>query len=370
MASALTVEQVQFHSAHLSSTTNFLVFPLLVETALYAIFTVLVIASSYILITRGLRSRASKMMLGVALIMYGLSSWEWAIDVHLVRDELKVLLPADLVQPPPDHARRLKVNTALHIAQSIANNICVVLSDSVVCWRVYVVYARNRRVLITALSLLLALSCAIFICNLTQIGENFSSVTTLHRLLPSQLIIDGIALGLSALVNVWATAMIAYEAWRCRWAIRNYLTDTSARNFAEGIMALFVESGIVYTTLWILKNIIIIPQIEPTPYTNYANAVMYQVTGMYPTLIIILVALQKSHLESQFTSYGDIARPASTTLGLTPAFEPSESGATRYVNGSNAVLSVTAESSTEFGSKEAEKEKCERELKPADALSL
>jgi hypothetical protein len=64
-------------------------------------------------------------MLAVTLIMFGLSTWDWAIDVHLLRDELKVFLPADLIQPPPDNPRRLKVNTALRISQAIVNNICV-----------------------------------------------------------------------------------------------------------------------------------------------------------------------------------------------------------------------------------------------------
>jgi hypothetical protein len=67
MVTALTVEQVQLHSDNLASTANFRVFPLLVETALYgvfspglicryidslprtAIFTILIVASTYLL---------------------------------------------------------------------------------------------------------------------------------------------------------------------------------------------------------------------------------------------------------------------------------------------------------------------------------
>jgi hypothetical protein len=64
-------------------------------------------------------------MLAVTLVLYALSTWDWAIDIQLLRDDLKVFLPADLIQPPPDHTRRLKVNTALHISQSITNNISV-----------------------------------------------------------------------------------------------------------------------------------------------------------------------------------------------------------------------------------------------------
>jgi len=98
--------------------------------------------------------------------------------------------------------------------------------------------------------------------------------------------------------------MIAFQAWRCRRAIRRYLQATTRRTFAESMLALFVESGTVYTVLWILKNIIIIPVVEPSAYTDYATVVMYQMTGMYPTVIIILVALKNSHLEHQFTGYG------------------------------------------------------------------
>ncbi|KAJ7447438.1 hypothetical protein FB451DRAFT_1290323 [Mycena latifolia] len=304
LATALTAEQAQLHADHLASTTNFRVFPLLVETALYAIFTALIVVASRILITRGLHSTSSKVMLAVTLVMYLLSTWDWAIDVHLLRDDLKVFLPADLIQPPPDNARRAHINTALHISQSIINNLCVMLSDMVVCWRVYVVYGRRTRILWTAAALLCALFTSLLLCNLTQIGIGFPSVRHLHFLAPAEMGIDIVALSLSALVNIWATAMIVAQAWRCRKGIRGYLKGTTRRTFAESMLTLFAESGAVYTTLWILKNIIIIPAVEPTAYTQYANVVMNQVTGMYPTLIVILVALNKSHLEHEFTGYG------------------------------------------------------------------
>jgi hypothetical protein len=35
----------------------------------------------------------------------------------------------------------------------------VVLSDMVVCWRVYVVFGRNKRVLVMAVFLLIVLAC-------------------------------------------------------------------------------------------------------------------------------------------------------------------------------------------------------------------
>ncbi|KAJ7206309.1 hypothetical protein GGX14DRAFT_568281 [Mycena pura] len=352
---ALTEQQVQLHATNLANTANFRVFPILVETVLYAIFTILIITSSNILIGRGLQGRPAKIMLGVTLVMYGLSTYDWAVDIHLLRDDLKVFLPADLMQPPPDHARRIAVNAALHISQAITNNICTMLSDTVVCWRVYVVYGQRRSVLVVAAILLTLLFTGIITCNLTEIGKGFPSITNLHRLVPTQLQIDVVTLILSALVNIWATGMIGYKAWRCRQSIKRYLKDTSKRTFSESMLALFTETGVVYTTLWILKNIIVIPNVEPTSYTDYASMVMYQVTGMYPTLIIILIALRKSHLEYQFTVYGDgdstvqndevvfASHPLSTTWN-----------SARYSKQDGVLVSTVTYSSTHLGSTKEE----------------
>ncbi|KAJ6528619.1 hypothetical protein DFH09DRAFT_1185765 [Mycena vulgaris] len=342
IATALTAEQAQLHADNLANMTNFRMFPILAETVLYAIYTAMIITSSYILIGRGLQSRSRKLMLAVTLVMYGLASWDWAIDIHLLRDDLKVFLPADLIQPPPDNAQRVKMNAALHISQAIMNNICVMLGDMVVCWRVYAVYGRSKSVLYTALGFLSALFSALLLCNLTQIGIAYPSVVHLRKLAPAELYIDIVTLILSALVNIWATSMIAYRAWECRRQIRHYLSGTSNRTYAESILALFAESGAIYTALWILKNIIIIPKIEPTAYTDYASVLMYQLTGMYPTLIIILVALHNSHLETQFTSYGE-----ATTHGAGPNIvfaKPSEIS-------SGTVSSKLTGSTTEPGSK-------------------
>ncbi|KAJ7435272.1 hypothetical protein FB451DRAFT_1464395 [Mycena latifolia] len=350
IATALTAEQVQLHSENLASTVNFRVFPVLAETVLYA--------SSYILVTRGLHSRSSKLMLAVTLVMFGLSTWDWAVDVHLLRDDLKLFLPADLIQPPPDNSQRVKINTALRISQAIINNICVLLSDSVVCWRVYILYGRSKRVLWTAGCLLSALFTALFLCNLTQIGIGFPSVGNLHQLSPGDLSIDIIALALCALINMWATSMIAYQGWRCWREIRRYFKGTNRRTFAESMLVLFAESGAVYTALWIVKNIIIIPSVEDTAYTYYATVLMYQITGMYPTLVIILVALQKSHLEHQFTNYGGAA--GRNSIGSSGAcdvvFASGPTISTRFIGSTGrSDLLVSSDSNTALGSKEGEK---------------
>lgn len=57
------------------------------------------------------------------------------------------------------------------------------------------------------------MSAGLLLCNLTQVGVAFHSVTSLHRLAPGELEIDIVTLIFSALVNIWATLMVAYRAW-------------------------------------------------------------------------------------------------------------------------------------------------------------
>lgn len=66
--------------------------------------------------------------------MYALSTFDWALDIHFVRNDLKVYLFADLEQPPRNEVKRMKVDAALKVAQSITNNICVRYHLYLTCW--------------------------------------------------------------------------------------------------------------------------------------------------------------------------------------------------------------------------------------------
>ncbi|KZV66277.1 hypothetical protein PENSPDRAFT_97250 [Peniophora sp. CONT] len=305
MSTAFWAADAEAVRQSLAQTTDFRIFPLLAETVLWAIFTVLIATSTYILLSRGLQSRSNQVMLTLTLVMYALSTLDWAIDVRRVWTDLKISLPAELSSPVPGEDELDKLNVALRIVQAITNNVCVLLSDVVVCWRVCVVFGKDKRVIGMAVMLLAALASGLFLCNLTQIGEGFPDLSSHLRVLaPHELPIDIVALVLSALVNIWATSMIAYRAWTCRREIRHHLENKGRKSFTESMLTLFLESGTIYTVLWILRNIILLPVVENSPYTNYSALVMYQMTGMYPTVIIVLVTLQKSHLENQFTYPG------------------------------------------------------------------
>ncbi|KAF5360276.1 hypothetical protein D9758_009133 [Tetrapyrgos nigripes] len=301
--SSLNETQVNAVLQNVVQCTRFRVFPLLVETFLWASYTLLIVASTYILLSRGIRSRPKKIMLALTLAMYALSTLDWAIDVRHVWTDLEVSIPGQLVDPTnvEMQASVNRMSTLLRVVQAFTNNICVLLGDIVVCWRVSVVYKNDKWVFWTAVAWLVILAPLLLTCNLTQIGVGFPNITHLHVLAGSQLYIDIFALSVSALINIWATVMIALKAWRSRYNLRLFLLKSSRKTFAESIMTLFVESGIIYSVAWIAKNVIIVPQVANTSYTNYAIMIMNQVVGMYPTIILVLVALHKSHTDHSFT---------------------------------------------------------------------
>ena len=69
-------------------------------------------------------------------------------------------------------------------------------------------------------------AASVLFCNLIQIGKGFPKTPSLPRLVFLELPVDIIALALSAVVNIWATGMIAYRAWFVSLCVtRRYIGD-------------------------------------------------------------------------------------------------------------------------------------------------
>ncbi|KAI0739950.1 hypothetical protein C8Q80DRAFT_1124230 [Daedaleopsis nitida] len=99
-----------------------------------------------------------------------------------------------------------------------------------------------------------------------------------------------------------ATALIWIKAWEHRKFIADVNLGRTSR--VERALALLIESGSVYCILWMLVVIYqVIWQIYGDAiYPTFNSAVEYflkgcliPLVGIYPTAIILLVALDKSH---------------------------------------------------------------------------
>ncbi|KAH9173212.1 hypothetical protein EDB89DRAFT_2068972 [Lactarius sanguifluus] len=219
--------------------------------------------------------------------------------------------------------RRLMVqlhNASLPSAQLMP--VQYILSDIICAWRAVVLWNRDKHV--TALLLFLVLGTTgtykrllvVVILLIPILSPPYVSIPIIADDLGPLLVVFPI-LG----TNLVSTALIAMKAWQYRVSIKKHLGKGTGSVRVDRVFALLIESGFVYCCLWILYVILTFN----LNTTVMHNALLF-VSGLYPTLIVILVAMQKSPVENystystgiQFASAPALARAPSA--GNTPSF--------------------------------------------------
>ncbi|KAI0747355.1 hypothetical protein BC629DRAFT_1610630 [Irpex lacteus] len=95
----------------------------------------------------------------------------------------------------------------------------------------------------------------------------------------------------SLLVNLWATATIGFMAWTHKRTVKNYLTTGNTQTRAEKLLALFVDTGVLYSALWafLVASLSTIPLVP----LFFQTTSLIQLVGMYPTLLVVAVSIEK-----------------------------------------------------------------------------
>ncbi|EKM56664.1 uncharacterized protein PHACADRAFT_207861 [Phanerochaete carnosa HHB-10118-sp] len=202
----------------------------------------------------------------------------------------------------------------------------MILSDSIVLWRAWVLWSKRR--LLTAVSTLLVLS------TLTMSILNVRNICKAEpRTTEAEFTTDVYGLSafvLSLLTNTWTTSLIAYKAWEHRQSVRKMFKDGSIGVRTAKILVLFVDSGLLYCGFWaILVAYIVIDEyyfIGPgndftirsvkwyfvTRIRQVLGTVLVDVIGMYPTVLVLLVFL------TDFTVEGATKIMGTTTTPIQP----------------------------------------------------
>ncbi|KAH9173229.1 hypothetical protein EDB89DRAFT_747509 [Lactarius sanguifluus] len=176
-----------------------------------------------------------------------------------------------------------------------------ILSDVVCAWRAVVLWNRDKRVIAILLLFILGTTAAAG-CELgLSLVPLFNSETPYYVNAaegPRTTANFGplIMVGPTLATNLLSTGLIAWKAWLHRITIRKHLSEGSGSTRVERVFALLIESGFIYCCPWILYLISAFDLI-PAPGFTVMNHVLLFVSGLYPTLIIILVAMQKSPVE-------------------------------------------------------------------------
>ncbi|KAJ6491097.1 hypothetical protein C8R45DRAFT_901352 [Mycena sanguinolenta] len=208
----------------------------------------------------------------------------------------------------------------------------MIVADAVLIWRTWAVIAIPCVLLLTA-----------FVFAFFDINCNFAEGQLTCRP-PAGILVWGFSVG----TNVMCTALIGWKAWYARM-MKQLNAGVKYRGLStENILSLLVESGLIYSAIWVkisahsisvcLTNHFRIIQIigyldlEPYPPLNYFFQVLeglgHQMTGLYPTLIIVIVNFKRTIWEEHPITLGDRTCPNS----LQWAVKTNRSGATRKSN--------------------------------------
>ncbi|KAJ7123688.1 hypothetical protein C8R44DRAFT_547567, partial [Mycena epipterygia] len=171
----------------------------------------------------------------------------------------------------------------------------MVVGDSVVIWRAWVLYQKTPWVLSIPCTMLLMSFIFTVIDLICLTGAGFSTESAIASggaVCPhAELMSWAFSLG----TNASCTILIGYKAW---WAMRELnILGNPRRLSTDKLLSILVESGFIYCLFWLTQLILFfeISRDSPVIYVYALLAGMGdQISGMYPTLIIVIVNLHQT----------------------------------------------------------------------------
>ncbi|KAL1696382.1 hypothetical protein GGG16DRAFT_43478 [Schizophyllum commune] len=175
----------------------------------------------------------------------------------------------------------------------LALDITLLVCDAIVVWRAWVLWQDNRIVKII-LSLCMASNVVGVVAHLI-----WYAVAYLDDTAPIlSLLMVTIPL---LLTNLVATILVGLQVWYYRRNIKSVASPWRKKTRVEKILVLLLESGFVYCLLWLVSLALEVDGSSDETRTAYymaASNAYQSFAGIYPTLIVIIVAVQRSTTQS------------------------------------------------------------------------
>ncbi|KAM5536524.1 hypothetical protein V8D89_009801 [Ganoderma adspersum] len=305
----------------------------ILSSILLGLFTALALFAALVLVRKGLRHLSNLVLFAVILFMYASAVLHWttlllnvigyynisrAYAAQLLcqctnGDTCRALCPVIL---PLNPSSCTMISFGLPGA---VHGLTVVLGDAVVWWRVWVIWPRSLIVRITCVVLLAATLAMGIIDTLDSCSMAAFSVLSVFNFteVPSGSFYQSDFFGLAASVlslatNMVATILIGCKAWE-HAKIMGSVSSLKRSSRVEKILIFLVESGTVYCVIWVcvlahqvalLGTGLVGPSEQKVldSFDYFIKGCLIPLIGMYPTAIITLVALNKSHFHG--TSFG------------------------------------------------------------------
>ncbi|KAI0269759.1 hypothetical protein BC834DRAFT_967501 [Gloeopeniophorella convolvens] len=247
------------------------------ETFFFGIYTVLFTFSMAFLFLKRGRTWTRDLVLAASVVMYTVSATHWAINTALLVRAARNSSATGTVMSPAEE-----------LAITYVPSINYVLSDAIVVWRAWVLWGRRYDLFIPPILFLLGTIAT------SVVSAAIASKSVISDTLQAEFnIIVGLdysAGGLIILTNLWATGLIFIRAWQHRLFLRSLMGKSTPRTRAEKAVAFLIESGAIYLCIWITFVVVNLTSQRET----FIKAVMVQVIGIYPTIIVVVVTMRLS----------------------------------------------------------------------------
>ncbi|ETW81524.1 hypothetical protein HETIRDRAFT_426913 [Heterobasidion irregulare TC 32-1] len=275
----------------------------------YGFQAILFFLSTYIMSTRNKASLQTRAVLwGVTFVMFGASTADYALG--FVHDRIFILnmqsyfLERSSNPVYPMMLFELQAVKPLLQARLFAPIINFVICDAIILWRAWVLWNYSLVVLLIS-----------SVCMLGAVGTGLFTLAERRMFFAAggSMNIGMYGLSIATLgTNVVGTALIAYRAWQLRRQITSNISGSQhPRTKVQKILIFLVESGALYVVIWgrlgreadyplsFIKVLFILSQ--SGIFSDLGRAIMGRsmtsIAGVYPTTIIVLVALQQSTSE-------------------------------------------------------------------------
>ncbi|KAI9433157.1 hypothetical protein H4582DRAFT_1008422 [Lactarius indigo] len=218
-------------------------FNLIIQSVIYGIYATLIIISTYLMTQKGLQFPSQKIMFGVIVFMFSLSTAYLAVSMA----DLIILIKTWYLAIDLSTSRRSPTETLLVLFNALAP-INYALTDGVVVWRAWIICRDEYRKLLRAPIVMLVLTMFGVASTIgVRVFINVDPANRESRLADTINVFQEITYISSLVTNILGTGIISMKAWRYRKLIVADLQHVvNKRTKAEKVLALLVESGVFY----------------------------------------------------------------------------------------------------------------------------
>jgi len=285
------------------------------QTFVYGMYCCLMPLFIFSMAAKGLKTSIRRSLFGLVISMFIISTTCWIFSAVELLQSIQLLVKGDYdSESVPVEVTKL-LNAIMFINYFLA--------DAVVVWRSWVLCSNEyRRALKVAVFLLMIVALTvvstIVIRIILELPVNRHQINDASSTLNKAIDISQMMnLTISLMTNLFATSIVAIKAWKYRQSIRrDFRSWNNAQTKGRRILLMLVDSGSLYCCSGFLIVLFSCIRIGSATLGDIYNAMNFQIAGMYPIVVFLLVNKDGSMHQNVFLCNED----TTCTSESTPSF--------------------------------------------------